>query len=115
MFCFAKYMYPYNITVHVACVIVDSEIASTLEMFGISATEDMDMVAQIKNEVRKLCTKGNIATQITINEADEQKHENLSRMIYENEKELKVGGFFITVHIYVPSNFLLCCVLFLVG
>lgn len=69
--------------------VVRDEIASTLEMFGISATEDMDMVAQIKNEVRKLCTKGNIATQITINEADEQKHENLSRMIYENEKELK--------------------------
>lgn len=111
MFCFAKYMYPYNITVHVACVIVDSEIASTLEMFGISATEDMDMVAQIKNEVRKLCTKGNIATQITINEADEQKHENLSRMIYENEKELKVGGFFITVHI-CPLQFpaMLCVV-----
>lgn len=59
-------------------------------MFGISATEDMDMVAQIKNEVRKLCTKSNIATQITINEADDRKHENLSRMIYENEKELKV-------------------------
>lgn len=103
-------MYPY-VTVHVACVIVDSEIASTLEMFGISATEDMDMVAQIKNEVRKLCTKGNIATQITINEADEQKHENLSRMIYENEKELKVGGLFITVHI-CPLQFpaMLCVV-----
>nr|XP_022342534.1 HEAT repeat-containing protein 4-like isoform X1 [Crassostrea virginica] len=69
--------------------IVRDEIASTLEMFGISATEDMDMVAQIKNEVRKLCTKSNIATQITINEADDRKHENLSRMIYENEKELK--------------------------
>lgn len=103
-------MHPY-VTVHVTYVIVDSEIASTLEMFGISATEDMDMVAQIKNEVRKLCTKGNIATQITINEADEQKHENLSRMIYENEKELKVGGFFITVHI-CPLQFpaMLCVV-----
>ncbi|XP_062602702.1 HEAT repeat-containing protein 4-like [Saccostrea cucullata] len=69
--------------------IVREEIANTLEMFGISATEDMDMVAQIKNEVRKLCTKGNIAAQISLNEADDLKHENLSRMIYENEKEME--------------------------
>lgn len=68
-------------------------------MFGISATEDMDMVAQIKNEVRKLCTKGNIATQISLNESDDRKHENLSRMIYENEKELKVKWWIVKLYI----------------
>lgn len=32
------------IIVYVVCVIVDSEIVSILEMFGISVIEDMDMV-----------------------------------------------------------------------
>lgn len=59
-------------------------------MFGISATEDMDMVTQIKSEVRKLCTRNNIANQIVLNEKDQQKEENLARMIYESEKEVKV-------------------------
>lgn len=69
-----------------------SEIATTLKMFGISATEDMDMVAQIKSEVRKLCTRNNIASQITINEKDERKKENLARLIYETQKELEVNS-----------------------
>ncbi|XP_033756447.1 HEAT repeat-containing protein 4-like isoform X1 [Pecten maximus] len=69
--------------------VVRDEIAKTLEMFGINATEDMDMVAQIKNEVRKLCTRNNIAAQITIKEKDDTKRENLARMIYESEKELE--------------------------
>lgn len=59
-------------------------------MFGISATEDMDMVTQIKSEVRKLCTRNNIASQIVLNEKDQQKEENLARMIYESQKEVKV-------------------------
>ena len=59
-------------------------------MFGINATEDMDMVTQIKSEVRKLCTRNNIAAQIVLNERDQQKEENLARMIYESEKEVKV-------------------------
>lgn len=59
-------------------------------MFGISATEDMDMVTQIKSEVRKLCTRNNIANQIVLNEKDQQKEENLARMIYESEKAVKV-------------------------
>lgn len=59
-------------------------------MFGISATEDMDMVTQIKSEVNKLCTRNNIAAQIVLNERDKQKEENMARMIYESEKEVKV-------------------------
>ncbi|XP_052099876.1 HEAT repeat-containing protein 4-like isoform X2 [Mytilus californianus] len=69
--------------------IVRDEIAATLQMFGISATEDMDMVTQIKSEVRKLCTRNNIASQIVLNEKDQQKEENLARMIYESQKEVK--------------------------
>ena len=67
-----------------------SEIASALEMFSISATEDMDMVAQIKKEVRKLCTRNIIASQIQLNEDHADRRENLTRMIYESEKEMKV-------------------------
>ena len=67
-----------------------SELASTLRMFDISASEDMDMVAQIKREVKKLCTRNIIATQITLNEMDDDRRDNLARMIYESEKEVKV-------------------------
>ena len=70
-------------------------------MFGISASEDMDMVAQIKNEVRKLCTKGNVAAQISLNEHDATKHDNLSRMIYESERELKVRHVHVTYRVAI--------------
>ncbi|XP_052772793.1 HEAT repeat-containing protein 4-like isoform X2 [Mya arenaria] len=69
--------------------LVRDELASTLRMFDISASEDMDMVAQIKREVKKLCTRNIIATQITLNEADDDKRDNLKRMIYESEKDMK--------------------------
>ncbi|XP_060595193.1 uncharacterized protein LOC132749447 isoform X3 [Ruditapes philippinarum] len=68
---------------------VRDELASTLKMFDISASEDMDMVAQIKKEVKKLCTRNIIASQITLNEMDQDKRENLARMIYESEKDMK--------------------------
>lgn len=72
------------------CNCVSSELASTLKMFDISLTEDMDMVAQIKKEVKKLCTRNIIAAQITVNERDQDKQENLARMIYESEQDMKV-------------------------
>lgn len=59
-------------------------------MFDISLTEDMDMVAQIKKEVKKLCTRNIIAAQITVNERDQDKQDNLARMIYESEQDMKV-------------------------
>lgn len=65
-------------------------------MFDISLTEDMDMVAQIKKEVKKLCTRNIIAAQITVNERDQDKRENLARMIYESEQDMKV--YFIVNH-----------------
>jgi len=70
-----------------------SELAATLKMFDISLTEDMDMVAQIKKEVKKLCTRNIIAAQITVNERDQDKRENLGRMIYETEKDVMVGRY----------------------
>ncbi|KAH3789090.1 hypothetical protein DPMN_167259, partial [Dreissena polymorpha] len=69
--------------------LVRDELASTLKMFNISASEDMDMVAQIKKEVKKLCTRNIIASQITLNERDADHRENLTRMIYESEKDMK--------------------------
>lgn len=59
-------------------------------MFGICPTEDMDMVAQVKNEVRKLCTRNNICAQISINDAEDDKQDNIRRMIYRSPEE-KVG------------------------
>ena len=64
-------------------------------MFDISLTEDMDMVAQIKKEVKKLCTRNIIAAQITVNERDQDKRENLGRMIYETEKDVMVGRYWL--------------------
>lgn len=73
-------------------------------MFGISATEDMDMVTQIKTEVRKLCTRNNIAAQIVLNEKDEQKEENLARMIYQSSEEAKVMWAVITIQLNIMGN-----------
>lgn len=50
-------------------------------MVGINALDDVDMVADIKDAVRKLCTCSNIAAQIAGYEAEEDKARNKSRMI----------------------------------
>ncbi len=79
---------------------VCSEITAALEMFGISPTEDMDMVAQIKNEVRKLCTRNNICAHISVNEAEHDKQENINRMIYrsnEDKVRLLSDGFSVLI------------------
>ncbi|XP_064629976.1 HEAT repeat-containing protein 4-like isoform X2 [Lineus longissimus] len=62
--------------------LVKEEITEALKMFDISPTEDMDTVAQIKEEVRKLCTRNNICAQITTNEQNEEHEENLKRLIH---------------------------------
>ncbi|XP_067657047.1 HEAT repeat-containing protein 4-like isoform X2 [Haliotis asinina] len=69
--------------------IVREEIVEALRRMGVSTTEDMDMVTQIKGEVRKLCNRDVIASHIMINEMDEDRRENLKRMIYETDKELE--------------------------
>ena len=60
---------------------VRKEIMDALEQMGISPTDDMDMVAQIKDEVRKLGSCKNIAAQITMNEKEADKKTNIKRMI----------------------------------
>ena len=63
------------------CSFLFSEITKAFQMFGISPTEDMDMVTQIKPEVRKLCTKNRICNEISVNEKEADKQANLKRMI----------------------------------
>lgn len=52
--------------------IVREQLAIALESFGVSATGDMEMVQQIKDEVRRLCTRYNIAAKIALNEEREE-------------------------------------------
>ena len=61
---------------------IDREITVGLGMLDILPTKDMDMVAKVKDEVRKLCTRNNICAQITVREADESRRANIDRMIY---------------------------------
>lgn len=58
-----------------------SEITKAFAMFGISPNEDLDTVAQIKNEVRKLCTKNRICNEIAANEKTADRQANMERMI----------------------------------
>ncbi|XP_033098379.1 HEAT repeat-containing protein 4-like isoform X2 [Anneissia japonica] len=51
--------------------LVRSQIILALESMGVSSQGDMDMVQQIKEEVRRLCTRYNIASKIAQNEKQE--------------------------------------------
>ncbi|XP_071947910.1 HEAT repeat-containing protein 4-like isoform X2 [Antedon mediterranea] len=51
--------------------LVRSQIVLALESMGLSSHGDMDMVLQIKEEVRRLCTRYNIAAKIAQNEKKE--------------------------------------------
>lgn len=53
-----------------------------MEFNGVSATEDMAMVAQIKAEVRKLSNRNDIYNSICVLEKDEQLRDNTKQMIY---------------------------------
>ena len=66
----------------------------------------MDMVAQIKNEVRKICTRDNICSHITANEGTEEKQANIQRMINLEAENLKVRLFYMIVIIKVCTSFL---------
>lgn len=70
------------------CVLIPRQITTALAMFDISPTEDMDMVAQIKKEVRKLCTRNNICAQITVNEQEDDKLADHKRLIHMPPEEL---------------------------
>ncbi|KAK6177944.1 hypothetical protein SNE40_012803 [Patella caerulea] len=68
--------------------VVREEMSSTLKQLGFNSNEDIDTVAQIKNEVRKLCDQSIIATQILTNDKNEEKQRTLSRMIYKAQEEV---------------------------
>ncbi|XP_055955411.1 HEAT repeat-containing protein 4 isoform X2 [Patella vulgata] len=82
--------------------VVREEMSSTLKQLGYSSNEDIDTVAQIKNEVRKLCDQSIIATQILTNEKNEEKQKTLSRMIYKAQEE--VIRFFYRSNKYLRMN-----------
>ncbi|KAL8563922.1 hypothetical protein ACOMHN_059352 [Nucella lapillus] len=79
--------------------VVRDEIMDAMQMVGVNATEDMDMVAQIKGEVRKLCNKNVIASQIVLHEDDEMREQNLRKMFFLSQDELE--------RIHPKRNFLL--------
>ncbi|KAJ8026097.1 HEAT repeat-containing protein 4 [Holothuria leucospilota] len=60
--------------------LVRKQLAVALEAQGVSSTGDMEMVQQIKDEVRRLCTRFNIAAKITKNEEWQAKQENHREM-----------------------------------
>ncbi|XP_033633184.1 HEAT repeat-containing protein 4-like isoform X2 [Asterias rubens] len=51
--------------------LVRMQLAIALQSMGVSPTGDMEMVQQIKDEVRRLCTRYNIAAKIAENELEE--------------------------------------------
>ncbi|CAL1546069.1 unnamed protein product [Lymnaea stagnalis] len=69
---------------------VRDEMKSALTKFGVSVSEDMDTVRQIKEEINKLCTRNVIASQILINETDETRREHLARMVCQTEKDIEI-------------------------
>ncbi len=60
-------------------IIYCRQLAIALESLGVSPTGDMEMVQQIKDEVRRLCTRGNIAAKIAHSEAKENREEHHER------------------------------------
>ena len=73
-----------------------------LRQYGLSASDDMEMVTQVKNEVKKLCTKKNISLHITLNEEAEKKRKDKEEMIAKNKKVI-VSKYCITVLFYTKS------------
>lgn len=65
-----------------ATIFYSRELEVALEFNGVSATEDMAMVAQIKAEVRKLSNRNDIYNSICALEKEEQLEENTKQMIY---------------------------------
>lgn len=71
--------------------LVKAEVKETLESFGVSSLGDnMEMILQIKNEVKRLCEKGVIAAKITMYEKELEKYQHKARYIgtgYEEYEE----------------------------
>lgn len=80
--------------------LVRQELAKAVELNGVSATEDMAMVAQIKEEVRRLCNRDDVYRSILKLERAEDKRHNAERMHFassptpmaSDDDELDRGG-----------------------
>ena len=58
------------------------EVRETLDVFGLSGPEDnMEMIRQIKNEVRRLCKKSVIAAKVVMYEQELEKYERKVRLL----------------------------------
>ncbi|XP_038046903.1 HEAT repeat-containing protein 4-like isoform X2 [Patiria miniata] len=66
--------------------LVRVQLAIALQSMGVSPTGDMEMVQQIKDEVRRLCTRYNIAAKITQNEMEEGLNEQRERFFNESPR-----------------------------
>lgn len=92
----------------VSCLLIGCrELKIALELNGVSATEDMAMVAQIKAEVRKLSNRNDIYNSICVLEKEEQLEENTKRMIYISETprsaQAKVRGIITNYQAHVSK------------
>ncbi|CAG5119682.1 unnamed protein product [Candidula unifasciata] len=69
--------------------IVRKEIAEALIQFGVSATDDTEMVAQIKSEICRLSDHNIVASEIMVNEADDSKQAQLKKIVYLTEEDIE--------------------------
>lgn len=61
-----------------------------LSIFGFKTAEDIDMAAEIKSEIQKLCKHNIIASQILVNEMDEAKRAQLRTMVCQTDEDIVV-------------------------
>eukprot|EP00058_Branchiostoma_floridae_P023494 XP_002608984.1 hypothetical protein BRAFLDRAFT_271698 [Branchiostoma floridae] len=61
--------------------IVRSEVVEALQSLGLTPTGDLETLQAIKNEVGRLCTRGNVAAKITKKEQRDDRTENKGRLL----------------------------------
>lgn len=75
-------------------------MAEALIQFGISTTDDTEMVAQIKSEVCKLGNPNIIASEIFVNEADENYRKKMIYLTEEDIEVLFISFFIVWLHFF---------------
>ncbi|XP_066278288.1 HEAT repeat-containing protein 4-like isoform X2 [Branchiostoma lanceolatum] len=65
--------------------IVRSEVVEALQSLGLTPTGDLETLQAIKNEVGRLCTRGNVAAKITKKEERDDRTENKGRLLSSSE------------------------------
>jgi hypothetical protein len=62
--------------------LVKNEVKRTLDAFGLTGPEDnMEMIRQIKTEVKKLCKKSVVAAKVILYEKELNKYQNEARYL----------------------------------